>query len=168
MELDFESNPIGAIFGIIFFLIFGIVILNIFTALTDQLNKDQCSSYIETIDNQDQDLLNLHSQITQTNNLLNECNNEYSDLLNEKISKQDFEEIKGYYNLTQIQINNLYQKFDQVTESYQETRNTIINKYNFHFTLNFLLAIELLSFLILKNEFVFVLLKWLKKRSKKK
>ena len=166
MEFDFENNPVGALFAIIIFVIVGSLLITYLATVSNIFKEEKCQSYTDTINQKDVEISGLRIQLNQTRDLLFQCNSDYVQLMEEKITKQDFQEIKGYYNLTQIQINYLDQKFEQVLNNFNKVNNSIIHKYTFHFTLNILFGIEILSFLILKNEFVFFVINLFRKKKK--
>lgn len=157
---------IGAIFGLFIFCIFGIAIVNI---LFGTLSEQQCQPYKDTISQKETIIGGLNSTLQETANQLAQCNANYNQLVNYNITKQDFTEIKGYYNITQIAINNINQKFDQISENYISIYKTVINRYNISLSLNIVFGIEILSFAFLKSELIMYALTWIrKKRGKEK
>lgn len=158
---------IGVPVAIFFLIIFSTVMINI----SAQFGEQQCQPYKDTISQKDNEILGLNSQLNATNILLLSCNQGYSDLLKQNITKKDFEEIKGYYNLTQIQIANVNQKFDQFNQNYNSYYSILIKNYKISRIINIsvgfsLIGIELLSIALLKSEFVFFVLNAIRKRKK--
>ena len=129
----------GTIIGIIFFGIFASIILS-------QLGEQQCQGYKDTISQKDIEIGSLNNQINQTNNQLQQCNGEYDRLITENITKKDVEDIKGYFNLTQIQINTINQNF---------------------FIGISLLGIEIFSLAFLKSEFVMFVIESIRRKRRK-
>lgn len=148
--------------------IFGsILILMIAISAFNSLNEAQCQPYKDTIAKRDIDISGLNQTIVETNNLLDQCRNEYNRLITENISKRDIEEIKGYYNLTQIQIGSLEQKFETVSNNYNTIYMVILNQYQISFVINLFFVLDLFSIAVFKNEIIFFALRKVKKRIKK-
>lgn len=158
--------------------IFAVVILVIFLGamgtMFAQLGDQKCQPYKDTISQRDTEIQGLKTQLTETGNQLSQCKTDYETLIKENITKKDIEEIKGYYNVTQIQISNLNQRFDQTNENYFNFYQVLLNNYRLSLTINIalgitLLGVEILSFFFLKSELVmFVIQSALKHRRKKK
>ena len=158
--------------------IFAVVILVIFlgamATIFAQLGEDKCQPYKDTIAQKDRDIATYNVALNQTGELLNQCRADYETLIKENITKKDIEEIKGYYNLTQIQINSLNQKFDTANQNYFNFYNVVLNNYKvsliFNFAIGFtLLSFEVLSLVFLKSELVlFAIRAAIKHRTKKK
>jgi len=145
------QKEIGAIIGLIVFLLIGIPIIGVFSSITSNIGKDQCKPIQEKLDqfqlqvNSDQLIIN------KTNTLLEQCRTNYTDLMNQTITRNDFEEIKGYFNITQNKVDTLNKKVDGINRIYN-LYNISINNYSFAF--NIILSIEFLSFMLVKNEFL--------------
>lgn len=167
MDIDLD-NPIGAVIGIFVLIIFGIVAVSILSTLSNVITEDKCRPYQEQISQKDIQIGGLNTQINEVNSQLQQCRGDYQNLIEQNITKKDFEEVKGYFNVTQIQINNLNSRFDQLSENYYSVQNVVINKYNVSIALNFVFALEILSFVLLKNELAMFLLNWVRKKRKKK
>ena len=155
----------GTIIGIIFFGIFASIILS-------QLGEQQCQGYKDTISQKDIEINGLKSQINQTNNQLQQCNEEYDRLITENITKKDVEDIKGYFNLTQIQINTINQKFEDINQNYNDFYSIVLNRYRWSITFNFfigisLLGIEIFSLAFLKSEFVMFIIESIRRKRRK-
>jgi|SRR3989344_2841087 len=164
MADDFEKI-IGLIVGVVALIFVGTFMTIIFSQLGDQ----QCQPYKDTINQKDTDINNLNLQINQTNFLLSQCRANYDELIKQNITKKDFEEIKGYYNLTNIQINNLDQKFQQFNENYNNYYNVLIKNYKISKAINIsigfsLFSIEVLSLIFLKSELVWFVINAIRKR----
>ena len=166
-QIDFEGDPIKAVFGIIILLVLGFVTIAVLTSLTSVFNEQQCKPIQDQLNIKDTQIMGLNAQLNETTSQLLSCKSEYSVLINENITKKDFEEIKNYYNLTQIQINSLSQEFKQFTENHLTIQNNVYNKYNISLTFNIVFAVEIFSFLIWKNEFVLLVYNLIFKRRKK-
>lgn len=156
---------IGAIGGIFVLIIFGTWM----TIVLSQLGDQQCQSYKDTISQKEVEIGGLKSQINQTNELLQQCKNEYDKLINENITKKDVEDIKGYFNLTQLQINTITQKFEEINQNYNNFYSIVLNKYRWSITFNFfigitLLGVEIFSFAFLKSEFIMFIIESIKKK----
>ena len=167
-QIDFEGDPVKAIFGVIVLLIMGFIVIVLLNALTSVFQEQQCKPLQDQLNQKDTQIGSLSAQLNETSNQLTTCRTEYTNLLKENITKKDFEEIKNYYNLTQIQINSLSQEIRQFIENNIKIENNIYNKYNISLTVNIVFAVEILSFLLLKNEFALFLYNLIFKRRKNK
>ena len=167
MDIDLD-NPIGAVIGIFVLIIFGIIAVSILSTMSNIITEDKCKPYQEQISQKDIQIGGLNTQINEVSSQLQQCRGDYKNLIEQNITKKDFEEVKGYFNVTQIQINNLNSRFDQLSENYYSVQNVVINKYNVSIVLNFVFALEILSFVLLKNELAMFLLNLVRKRKKKK
>ncbi len=156
-------DPLQAIFGIIILFIFSIFVVSIFSSVTNTITKDQCKPFQEQAEQCKNNLNSCLIELNQTKSLLEQCRNDYIELENSTITKKDFEEVKGYFNLTQNEINTINEKIDSIDRVYN-----FYTIKNYSFALNFVLAIEVLSLLFWKNEFVLVIINWFKNKKKKK
>lgn len=163
----------GIVSGIIAVIIL-ITFLGSMIAISSQFGEERCQPYKDTISQKDRDIATSNVALNQTGDLLNQCRAGYERLIKENITKKDIEEIKGYYNLTQIQINSLNQKFDVVNQNYFNFYKVLLNNYRLSLTFNFavgftLLGFEVLSLVFLKSELVlFAIRAAIKHRAKKK
>jgi len=167
MDIDLD-NPIIAVIGIFVLIIFGIVAVSILSTMSNFITEDKCKPYQEQISQKDIQIEGLNNQIKELKLQLQQCRGDYQNLIEYNITKKDFEEVKNYFNLTQIQINNLNSRFDQLSKNYYSVQNVIINKYRFSIALNLVFALEILSFIFLKNEFTLFLVNWIRRKKKKK
>ena len=164
------AKIISGVFAVIFLIIF----LGVMGTLFAQFGEQKCQPYKDTISQKDGEIQGLKTQFGETGNQLSQCKNDYETLIKENITKKDIEEIKGYYNITQVQINNLKQKIDQTNENYFNFYQILLNNYRLSLTINIavgitLLGIEILSFFFIKSELVmFVIQSAIKHRRKKK
>ena len=167
---DDLAGIIGGIFAVVVLVIF----LGAMGTMFAQLGEQRCQPYKDTISQKEGEIQGLKTQLGETGNQLTQCKNDYETLIKENITKKDIEEIKGYYNVTQIQISNLNQRFDQTNENYFNFYQVLLNNYRLSLTINIaigitLLGVEILSFFFLKSELVmFVIQSALKHRRKKK
>ncbi len=161
-----DIDPIKAILGLVSVFFSVLLVIFLFSYTNDTLIKDKCQPYQQQIDQNQITITSLNLTVNQTNKLLQECKDNYLELIKQNITKKDIEEIKGYYNITQIQIGELNQKFEQINTNYLKIYNTIINKYDISFALNIVFSIEILSFLFLKNEFALIVINWFKRKKK--
>ena len=105
-------------------------------------------------------------------NAYNLAYEEYSEGLD--YTKKDIEEIKGYYNSTQIQIGGLEQKLEQTNNNYFNFYEIVTKNYKISLTINIaigltLLGLEAFSLFYLKNEiFIFLISSILKRRKANK
>jgi hypothetical protein len=157
---------IVSIFGILLFLIVASVVFS-------QLGEQQCQPYKDTINQKNSEIDMWKGQLNETSRLLGQCKNDYEALIKENITKKDIEEIKGYYNLTQIQINNLNQKFEETNNNYFNFYKILLKNYQLSLTINIaigitLLSIEISSFIFLKNEFIMFVVQSIIKHKKRK
>jgi len=157
-------GAIGAIVAVIFIGTFAIIV---FSTLGDQ----QCRSYQDVINQKDIEISTLNGVINQTNDQLYQCRQDYDTLIKQNITKKDFEEIKGDYNLTQIQINNLNQKFEQFNKNYNSYYGILIKNYKVSLAFNIaigvsLISIEILSLALLKSEFIWFVISAIRKKKK--
>lgn len=169
---DDIMKVLGPIFGGILSIIVLIFILNAFVPLFTQLGDQQCQPYKDTIAQKDIEIGNLNSLLNETRGQYDICRNEYDELVSKNITKVDFEEIKSFYNLTQIQVYNLEQKFDIINNNFKEVYNTVIWNYRISLIFNVtivltLLGVEILSFFFLKSEFIMFVINSIKNRRKK-
>ena len=165
---DDIGKIIGAIGGIFILIIFGTLMFNVIS----QLGEQQCQGYKDTISQKDIEINGLKTQIEQTNNQIQQCRSEYDRLITENITKRDVEDIKGYFNVTQIQMNTINQKFEETNQNYNHFYSIVLNRYRWSITCNFfigitLLGIEIFSFAILKSEFIMFVIESIKKRRRK-
>lgn len=160
-----DIDPIKAILGLFVMVIFGAVAVIIISALSSVTNQDQCkpiqeqASQLATQVNADYLIIN------QTNLLLEQCRANYTSLANQTITRGDFEEIKGYFNLTQAEIETINKKIDGTNKIYNLYN---INIKNYSIAFNIILSIEVLSFLLVKNEFAVAMFNWIRKKKKEK
>jgi len=157
------EDPIQSLYAIISV----IIVLAVAGAAFGALNDLASQPYKDTIKQKDINIEGLNTQLNVTNNLLVICKEEYSRLITENITKKDIEEIKGYYNLTQIQINNLDQKFETASTNYYNIYNVILNQYQISLAINLFFVLDLFSFAIFKNEIIFFALGKAKKKIRK-
>lgn len=145
-----ETDIWAIIGGLISLFIVGIVATMLLTALGEQ----QCQPYKDTISQKDAEILRLNSLLNSTNQQLGECNSKYDYLTKENITKKDFEDIKNYYNQTQIQISYLDQKFETINTNFYKTYNLFFKQYKISIALNVFFIVDLISFAFFKIEFV--------------
>lgn len=157
------NNPIGAIIGLFVFFIFAILIISIFSTLNNVITQDQCKPYQEEAERLKIQFESDQIIINQSKEFLEQCQSDYVELANNTITRKDFEEVKGYFSLTQNEINTINKKIDSMDRIYN-----FYTIKNYSFALNFVLAIEILSLLFWKNEFVLTIFNWLKRKEKKK
>ncbi len=166
------ADDVGKIIGGILAVIVFVAFMGVMATLFSQLGDQQCQSYKDTIAQRDNEIAGLKLQINSTNDLLNSCNQQYEDLIKQNITKKDFEEIKGYYNITQIQINNLDQKFETVVTSFNKVYNTVVWNYRVSLIFNItialtLLSLEAFSFFFLKSELIMFVISSIKKHRRR-
>ena len=154
---------LGSIFGIFILFIFTIFVISIFATLNNTLTQDQCKPYQEEAERLKMQSELDNSTINQLNNLLNQCKFDYSELANSTITRKDFEEVKGYFNLTQNAISTINKKIDGMDRIYN-----FYTIKNYSFALNFVLAIEVLSLLFWKSEFALAVFNWIRRNKKPK
>lgn len=163
MNNDF-NNAIGPIIGI--FLV-ALIVVPLLLTISAIVTEDKCRPYQEQISQRDTQIAGLNKQINATNLQLQRCKTDYQSLIESNITKKDFEEIKGYFNITQIKIDSLNSRFNAVSNNYYNIQNIIIRQYNISRAFNVVFGLELLSFVLLKNELVMFALKFIRKRLKK-
>ncbi len=154
---------LGAIFGIFILFIFVIIIINTFATVNNSITQDQCRPIQEQLGNCQIQLNSTLIAVNQTEGLLDQCNRDYGELENNTITRKDFEEIKGYFDLTKNEINSINNKISEV--------NRVYNFYtikNYSFALNIVLGIEIISLLFFKNEVFLIIINWVKRKRKKK
>jgi len=157
------NNPVGAVIGIFVFICVVIILLTAFNAISNSITQDQCKPYQESVEQckiqHDSDLIT----INESKRLLEQCKNDYGILANSTITRKDFEEVKGYFSLTQNEIITINKKIDGIDRVYN-----FYTIKNYSLALNFVLSIEILSLLFLKNEFALAILNWIKKKRRTK
>lgn len=157
------NNPVGAIVGLFVFIFTMLILITAFTSINNSITQDQCKPYQETAEQyriqHESDVIS----ISESNRLLEQCKNDYVDLANSTITRKDFEEVKGYFNLTQNEITTINKKIDGIDRIYN-----FYTIKNYSIALNFILAIEVLSLLFFKNEFALAILNWIRGKGKKK
>ncbi len=153
MDIDFD-NPVGAIIGFIILLLIISAIVPVFTSLADIAHQSQCSSEIAKIKDLGGQIDAIKAEKEGISKTLESCQKDYSDLINYNITKHDFDEIKSSLNQTNIYVNNVYSRLDNVENKINNFNRVTVNVFNFSFALNIVLAIEVLSFAFLKNEFL--------------
>ena len=166
-------DDVGKIIGAVISIFATILIISILGVTFSNLGEQQCQPYKDTIAQKDADIINLNQRLNETENLLEQCRGDYNKLINENITNQDIEEIKGYYNLTQIQINNLNQKFQETNNNYFSFYKILLKNYRLSLTFNIaiafsLLSIEVLSLIFLKSEFIMFIINAILKHKRKK
>ena len=155
---------IGSIMGLFVFIIFGIAVVGIISNMFNTINQDQCKPIQEKSDQLQAQVNAAQLLINQTNILLEQCRFNYTNLANQTITRKDFEEVKGYFNLTYETVNTINKKIDNINRVYNLYN---INIKNYSFGINIALTIEVLSLLLLKNEFIVYLIRKWKNRKKK-
>lgn len=151
--MDFEETG-GAIIGFVILLVFISAITPLLISLADINHQTQCSSEIGQVNDLKNQITAVNAEKEGISNQLNSCQKEYSDLLTYNITKHDFTEIKDSINQTNIYVNNIYSRLDNVENKINSFNRVTINVFNLSFALNIVLAIEVLSFAFLKNEFL--------------
>ena len=151
--MDFEGAG-GAVIGFIVLLIFISVITPLFISLADISHQTQCSSEIGQINDLKNQVTAVSAEKEGISNQLGSCQREYSDLLTYNITKHDFTEIKDSINQTNVYVNNVYSRLENVENKINSFNRVTINVFNLSFALNIVLAIEVLSFAFMKNEFL--------------
>jgi len=160
------SDPVAMIIGLFSVLIIAYVAIALLSLTSSMTTGNVCKDYQNQITQLNGQIAGLNSQLAETNSQLQTCSAEYNNLVEQNITKKDFEDIKGYFNITQIQINTINSRLDQINQNYYSTQNLLVNQYNFSVALNFVLALEFLSFTFLKNEFAVVAIEWVNKKKK--
>lgn len=163
-----SEDILKAVGGIIGLFIVISIMATLLPIIFNSLTETQCRQYIDQINQKNAQINGLTAEINQTNNLLNQCNDEYSELLIQNITKQDFNQIEGYFNLTQIQIKELNDKFDKLNTNYYTITNIVGNRYTISLSLNIVLMIELLSYALFKTELIMAAINFVKKKRKSK
>ncbi len=152
--MGFQDNPAGAIAGI--FILFVVVILFVpfFISLGNFNHESQCAPEIGQIGDLNNRIGALNAEKEGLSSQLESCKKAYSDLVAYNITKQDFTEIKDTLGQTNVYVNNIYSKIDNIDTKLNTFNRVTINAYNISFALNIVLSIEFLSFAFLKNEFL--------------
>lgn len=152
--MGFQDDPGGAIVGIAVLFVLVILLVPIFISLGNWNHESQCAPEIGQIGD-------LKNQINAINNekegisaQLASCQKEYSDLVAYNITKRDFTDIKESMSQTNVYVNNIYSRLDNIETKINTFNRVTINAYNISFALNIVLSIEILSFAFLKNEFL--------------
>jgi hypothetical protein len=161
-QADDIGKIIGSIIGLFIFVIFGSAVIGIIFSTMSSISQDQCKPYQEEAERLKTQYDADQITINQTVSLLNQCKNEYIELENSTITKKDFEEVKGYFNLTQNGINTINKKIDGIDRIYN-----FYTIKNYSFALNIIFAIEILSLLLLKNEFALAVFNWIRRKRNK-
>lgn len=169
VEMD---KTLGIIFGGILSIIVAIFVLAAFVPLFTQLGDQQCQPYKDTIAQKDVEIANLNSLLNESRGQYEICKNNYEELITQNITKVDFEEIKSFYNLTQIQVTNLEQKFDIINNNFIKVYSTVIWNYRVSLIINVtialtLLSVEILSFIFLKGEFIMFVISSIRKHRRR-
>ena len=136
--------------GIISLFVLAILAIYFLTAMSGL----QCQSYKDTIAGKDNEIAQLKLQLNTSSQNIYECNNRYDQLIKENITKKDIEDIKNYYNQTQLEINYLNQRFDTVNNNFVRTYNTFFTQYKFSIAINLFFLVDLISFAFFKLEIV--------------
>ena len=156
-----EINPVEAIFGIIVLIIFGSIMAAVISSIGNSINPNQCKP-LEDKSNQLQAQVDLDKVIiNKTDSLLQECTQNYTILANNTITRNDFEEIKGYFNLTRVEMSGLNDKINNLKPNYSFYD---IKVTNYSLAFNFALTLEIISLLFLKSEFVVFSYRKIKKK----
>jgi hypothetical protein len=144
------------------------ILLAFFSTISSIYTEEKCRPYKEQLSVRDAEITRLNQLLNETNSQLLKCRGDYQYLVEQNVTKKDIDEVKGYFNITQIQISNLNQKFEQITNSTTYMENNYVSVFNINLALNIVLAFEFLSFVILKNELVVAIHNRLKKHYHKK
>jgi len=160
-----EIDPIKAVLGLFGMIFFGIIAVIILSSLSSVTNQDQCKPLQEQVNQLTTQVNTDYVIINQTRLLLEQCRANYTSLANQTITRKDFEEVKGYFNLTQAGIETINKKIDGTNKIYNFYN---INIRNYSLALNFILSIEILSFLLVKNEFAVAIINWIRRKKKDK
>ena len=147
--MDFEP-----IVGFVILLVFTIAIIPLITSLTQINHQTQCSTEIGKINDLGNQLQAVNAEKKGITDQLNDCQKTYTDLLKNNITKQDFIDIKDKLNQTNVYVSNVYSRLDNIENKINSFNTLTVNIFNLSFALNIVLAIELLSFAFLKNEFL--------------
>jgi hypothetical protein len=159
-----EIDPIKTVIGIFTLVIFGIIAVIILSSMSNIITKDQCKPLQEQVDQMSIELKSKDSLLNETTQLLLQCKLQYQELSNNTITRKDFEDVKGYFNLTQIQIDSINKKIDGINRVYNLYN---ININNYSFAINIVFAIEVISLLFFKSEFLNLIISLAKKKKQK-
>jgi hypothetical protein len=143
-DFDFGNDPVGSIVTLMIVLVLLVFIIGVAAQFGSILTGDACKSYINTISQKEGEISGLKQQLNETNRQLTSCTNEYQRLITENVTKKDVDDLKGYYNLTLIQMNTLNQKFDQISNNYNTLQITYTTIY-LSVAINLVLVIELFT-----------------------
>ena len=159
-----DIDPIKTVVGIFVLIVFGLVAVTILSSMSAVITQDQCKPLQEQLDQASLELNAKNSLLNVTTSQLLQCKLQYQELSNNTITRKDFEEVKGYFNLTQIQMDNINKKIDGINRVYNLYN---INVNNYSFAINIVFAIEVISLLLFKSEFLNLIIKIAKRKKKK-
>lgn len=140
-----SDDPIAillSVFGAFMILILFIPIIGI---LADSLNQQKCEQYINQVSQKDAEINGLKKQLNTLESNLNICRTEYEYLLEENITKADIEEIKQDLHTTHVNMENLNQQFDVISNKYVTIYNNLFFYYQISFILNLAFVVALPS-----------------------
>ena len=154
--------------GIIYAIFAGIVMIIFISAISGVFTDLQCQPYKTKIQQKDSDIAQCNEQLSLTKSELDKSNEKYAELVRENITKKDFEEIKAYYNQTQIKLYYLDQKFDTVNNNFYKIYNVMITKYRISIAINLFFVLDLISLAFFKHEIIFFSVSWIAKKLRRK
>lgn len=148
-----SEEPIAVIITIIFLALLLIGILPIFSSLANINHAQQCATEIGQITDLNSKINALNAERYSIASQLNTCQNDYSTLIQYNITKQDFSEIKGELGQTNVYVNNTYSRLENIENKINNFSQTLYN-FNISLILNVFFAFEILSFILVKQEFL--------------
>jgi hypothetical protein len=160
------AGEVESFFGIISLVIVAVVMLIFISAIYSFNSDNVCAPYKSQISTKDTIISNLNSENNILNENLTQCKNDYNYLVENEVTKNDIGLIRSDINYLHNQVFYLNQNFETITENQFSFQQNIVNNFNFSFVLNVVFALELLSFIFWKQEFILKLYKKIKNRKK--
>jgi len=108
------------------------------------ITEFQLQPYKQQLQQKDAEIQSLKQQIAQLEQQLEEWKQKYERLKRENITKEDIEEIKHYFNITQAQISLLNQKFEIVNNNFITAYNTYFFVFTISVIFNLLFGVYIL------------------------
>jgi len=147
------------------------ILISLVFVVINSVQQTTCQQYIQTIEQRDNEIKDLKSQLNTTQITLEEWRQKYQALLEENITKQDIREIKYFLNSTQNEVNMINQKFDTINNQFI----TVYNQLFFYFSISIIVNIffilfilgDLVSIAFFKVDVKTKVIKWIARKVKK-
>ncbi len=146
---------LGGIITLVLFVVIAVPLLGaLFSALGAVSHNSECAPEIAQVADLSNQINAVKAQASVAVDNYNTCANNYNELIKTNITKQDFTDIQNTLENTNLYINNINSKLDLLQNQSISFNKTTIYNFNLSLALNFILSLEVLSFVFVKNEFL--------------